>query len=654
MPGLTTWLTAGLDLVNQVLAATIVLTLFSLLVYLLTYNLHSRVARAFCALMAFVLLVYAGDVLLYKVNNTETAIRWLTFQWIGIAFVPAAYLHFSDALLRTLNLRARWRRVAVLLSYVAGAAFLGMVLFTELLVYDGVHAPLGSHLRAGEFFWVFAVYYALVVLWGAANMYRARRRALTRATRRRMTYLGLSFVAPAVGVFPYLMLPSIPSPLSANWLQLLLMVGNVAVLLMIILMAYSVAYFGAFAPDRIVKNRLVHYLLRGPLVGAAVILLILTLPKVEQISGLRRDTVLIFAVVALIVLSQLAIDRARPFIDRAIYRQDQKEIAWIQALDQRLLTTGDLRAFLENSLAALCDLLQVRTGFVAVLAGGHHRVEAHCGDVDLIHDFIEKCDLSKLVAALLDNESKPGEACLFYGADEFWLLPLEGSDGDSLLGVLGVEARHDVPALAPDEKEIVELLMQRVREALEDRYLQQNVFDTLNRILPKIERLHRWQDATRYPGVTPMEIIGDSTVDSPEFQQWVRDALSHYWGGQKLTESPLLGLHVVRDTMHRQDANAAQALRTVLGLAIERLRPTGERSMTASEWLLYNILELKFLRGLRVRDVARRLAISESDLYRKQRVAISEVAQALADLERNGSGMPAADVVSDNRLDKQV
>jgi hypothetical protein len=54
--------------------------------------------------------------------------------------------------------------------------------------------------------------------------------------------------------------------------------------------------------------------------------------------------------------------------------------------------------------------------------------------------------------------------------------------------------------------------------------------------------------------------------------------------------------------------------------------------------MLYNILDLKFIRGLRVRDVAGRLAMSESDLYRKQRAAIAEVARALADLEQNGAG----------------
>jgi hypothetical protein len=74
----------------------------------------------------------------------------------------------------------------------------------------------------------------------------------------------------------------------------------------------------------------------------------------------------------------------------------------------------------------------------------------------------------------------------------------------------------------------------------------------------------------------------------------------------------------------------------VLNQAIERLRPEGERRMTTSEWILYNILELKFIRGLKVRDIAGRLAMSESDLYRKQRVAIAEVAKALADLEQDG------------------
>jgi hypothetical protein len=648
--------TGALRLVNQVLSATVVLTSFSLLIYLLTHNFRSEVARAFCALLGFVLIVYAGDVVLYEVRSQEAAIRWLKFQWIGIAFVPAAYLHFSNAVLRTTNLRSRWRWLVVLVSYAASAVFLGMVLFSDLLVYDGVYSPFASHLAAGPLFWVFACYFVVTVIWGATSVRLARRRCLTRASRRRMTYLGLAFVAPALGAFPYLMVSSIPAPLPANALQLLLLVGNVAVLLMIVLMAYSVAYFGALTPDRVVKHSLIHYLLRGPLVGAAAIFTMLAVPKVQQILGLPRDTVLIFAVVGVVVLLQLAINRAKPFIDRAIYRQDREEILWIQTLDRRLLTTADLRAFLENTLAALCDLLQVRTGFVAVLAGGRHQLEAHCGDQVSVQEFLESRDLTALAMSISDRE----EGCDFMPGNGFWLAPLHGQTSDVCLGVLGVQARSHAPDLNPDEKEIAVLLIARAQEALEDRYLQQNVFDTINRILPDIERLHRWQDATRYVGTSPMQIIEDSPIYAPEFQQWVKDALSHYWGGPKLTESPLLSLRVVRDAAQEQGGKPTLALRTVLHEAIERLRPDGERRMTTTEWLLYNILELKFIRGLKVRDIAGRLAMSESDLYRKQRVAIAEVARALAELEQGGvaelgnGGQRKQVMVSENRLDNQL
>jgi hypothetical protein len=626
------WVTGGLILVNQVLSATIVLTSFSLFLYLLTHNFRSRVARAFCALLIFVLFVYSGDVVLYAVGTPEAAERWLKFQWIGIAFVPAAYLQFSDAVLRTTGLRARWRGVVFMLSYAASTVFLGLVLFSDLLVYDGTFEPHAYHLAAGSLFWIFALYFVIAVVWGALTIRRARERCLARASRRRMSYLGLASVAPALGVFPYLMVAGIQSPLPENLLQLLLLLGNVGVLLMIILMSYSVAYFGALTPDRVIKHNLVHYLLRGPVVGAIVIFTMLAVPKVQQILGLPRDTVLIFAVVGVIVLLQLTINRAKPVIDRVIYRQDRDEIAWIQTLDRRLLTSADLSAFLENTLAALCDLLQVRTGFVAVLAGGQHRLEALCGDRVSIQELLDKRDLATLLASIEDDERDH----YFSPGNGFWIAPLHSQTGDVRLGILGVEARTPVPVLVPEEESIASLLLVRAQEALEDRYLQQNVFDTLRRILPNIEQLHRWQDATRYAGSPPMQLIGSSPVNSPEFQQWVKDALSHYWGGPKLSESPLLGLRIVGETAREQGSNPVLALRTVLAQAIERIRPAGERKSTANEWILYNILDLKFIRGLRVRDVAGRLAMSESDLYRKQRVAISEVARALADLEHDG------------------
>jgi len=82
--------------------------------------------------------------------------------------------------------------------------------------------------------------------------------------------------------------------------------------------------------------------------------------------------------------------------------------------------------------------------------------------------------------------------------------------------------------------------------------------------------------------------------------------------------------------------------------------------MMTTDWILYNILECKFIRGLRVREVANRLAMSESDLYRKQRVAITEIARVLTDLEQDGNPPPpngdgrSEVVVRENHLDNPL
>jgi hypothetical protein len=119
-----------------------------------------------------------------------------------------------------------------------------------------------------------------------------------------------------------------------------------------------------------------------------------------------------------------------------------------------------------------------------------------------------------------------------------------------------------------------------------------------------------------------------------DFTQLVRDALSQYWGGPKLTESPLVNLRIVSAAMKEENGNATKALRRVLGEAIKQINPDDARSFTAPEWMFYNILELKIIQGQKVRDVARKLVMSESDLYRKQRAAFDEVARIVMEMER--------------------
>ena len=94
---------------NDILSAGIAITAFSLLLYSLTFNLRERVARVFAALLLCITIVYFCKAVVGTASGPAVNL-WLRLQWMGIAFIPAAYLHFSDALLATTGLTSRWRR----------------------------------------------------------------------------------------------------------------------------------------------------------------------------------------------------------------------------------------------------------------------------------------------------------------------------------------------------------------------------------------------------------------------------------------------------------------------------------------------------------------------------------------------------------------
>ena len=636
-------LSVALRMGSLFLASANVIVAFSLLAYIASHNLRSPVAQAFCALLTFVLIVFAGDVILANVDTLSAGAFWLRLQWLGIAFVPAAYLHFSDALLRTTGDFSPWRRSLVPAGYMLGAVFFALAAFTQWVVQDGDQISEIFQLRAGPLFWAFAIYYFGVTLRGVLNIRRARARCLTSTSRRRMGYLALAFAAPGLGVFPYLLSATMSQHLSLTAVLALTLVGNLAVALMTIVMGYIVAYQGVLLPDRVIKHSLIHYLLRGPLVAATMLVLILVIPSVERILGIERDTVLIFAIVISSVLLQVFIILAKPGIDRLIYRRDRAEINWIQELDKRLLTSTDLEQILENVLVALCDLLRARAGFIVTMRGDELHLQIFCGPKEPALAFLSRTLPSDLVAWVKDSRQGAGLVeSDFVVRNGHALLPLRSRDGQSTLGILGIENWTPEDAPMVEDLETAGDLIHRAESALDDMRLQQQVFGVLRRMEPEIAQLHRWGSTPRYVQSSQLVGLESNPVHSPSFTTMVKDALSHYWGGPKLSRSPLLRLQVVHNALPANDSVPSKALRAVLHEAIERLRPSSEPSLTASEWTIYNILDYRYQRGERIRTVAARLAISESDFYRKQRIAIEEVAKTLAAMEEESRRSGAA------------
>ncbi|MBW8012229.1 MAG: hypothetical protein FVQ83_13500 [Chloroflexi bacterium] len=617
---------AVLIFTNQLLEAGIAISSLSLFLRSLTFNLRDRVSRTFAIILACVVFIFSGEALSGVVSGSIELEFWLRFQWIGIILLPAAYLNFSDALLATTGRVSRGRRrIAVRLTYGMSGVFLIALASSRLVgpvVVNGEPLPYLERTVLSAFF---TLYYISIMLVSGLLLYRAYNRTVLSASRRRMGLLLSGSFALAIGSYPFILLGSeLAENLPVIFLSLAT-VGNVLVIVSLLAMAYAAAFFGVSWPDRLVKSRLFKWLLRGPVTVFIVLLLSSTITRVGILFSSSLNVLVTIITVSTVLLMEHIITIAAPIWERWLFHGgDRENLRLVQTLEERLVTTGDLRQFLEVVLAAVCDQFQVSTGFVAALDKGGLELVVRVGKEEL---FSEQ-DLSENLLKAVVGQN--GQKSLFSWGN-FWLLPLFSSQQVDLLGLLGV-LRDAEGYIDEEQVKALDVLGQRAVLALEDRRLQRQVFLALEALNPKVELIQRLRAASRYD---QREMLMDlDTLPGPiDLAGMVKDALSHYWGGPKLTKSPLLRLQIVQQALNENDGNPANALRAVLRQAIERIRPEGDRRFTA-DWILYNILELKFMQGRKVREVAMRLAVSEADLYRKQRVAFETIAESIITMER--------------------
>jgi len=396
------------------------------------------------------------------------------------------------------------------------------------------------------------------------------------------------------------------------------------------MMAYAVAFFGVSWPDRVIKSRLFKWIMRGPVTASTTLALMTIVRRGGELLGSPYNAFVPFIVVATILSLEHIITLAAPIWERRLFfGNDRGELQLLQNFEERLLTQSDLQQFLETVLAAVRDHMQSPSAFVAALDDETLSLIVVAGN-----------------RAMLDQEGLPetlekvsGDTRHEFQWGNFWILPLyprrhAGMDQDEvppLLGLMGV-ARREKKIIERDQREALWLLADRAALALQDRQLQQRVFRSLEDLQPQVEMIQRMRAAGRYD--TRSNLLDDTLLQEADLANWVRDALTHYWGGPKLTNNPLIKLQVVQELAVQDDGNSANALRLLLRKAVDQVKPKGDRKFT-TEWILYNILEMKFIEGRKVRDVASRLAMSEADLYRKQRIAVDVVAKAILEMEEN-------------------
>jgi len=379
--------------------------------------------------------------------------------------------------------------------------------------------------------------------------------------------------------------------------------------------------------------------MRGPITASVVLVVTTLIRQIGRQFEFAYAALEIIMMVATILIMQFFISLSGPLFERWLFhRNGNIALRTLQSIEERLLTTEDLRQFLEAVLIAACDHLQASDGFLATLGPPGLEMTITVGSPR--QDQIFSPDL---VSTLTQNGEHEG----LYNQSGYWIMPLysEHSNGETnfepiphLLGLLGLQPLENAGEMLQDSKPILdeqytalEILARRAAIALDDLYIQQKLFNELQDLTPQVDMIQRLRAASRYTGSTILS-SSDLVLEQKSFSIWIKEALDHYWGGPKLTQSPLLKLQVVQNAI-QEGETPPNALRSVLRNAIEQTRPEGEKHLTA-EWVLYNILEMKFLEGHKVREVAMRLSVSEADFYRKQRTAINTIAKIITEMEQ--------------------
>jgi hypothetical protein len=617
---------------NQILTAGISITAFSLFIYTLSFNLRDRVSRSFAIILVCIVIIASSEAIESTVQTVNMVDLFLHLQWVGLVFLPPAYFHLSDALLITSGRPSRGRRRFMVWAFYSASLFFLVLLTNGSLV--GKLQP--DSLPAAHFdrtIWtnVFTLYYLTIIGLSEFNYIRAYFRMMTSSGRRRMLYLLSGATVIALGSYPYLLYGSGFASQYQMVFWSFALLNNVVVGALIVVMAYSVAFFGISWPDRVIKSRLVKWILRGPVTASFALASLTLVRRGGEFFGVTYNVLAPVSMVATVVIIEHIITLLAPYWERALFfGRDKPELSLFQNFEERFLTQSDINQFLDAILAAIQDLLQSSAAFIAILESS--------AIVDVIHSGKPFFENELLIEKVAEFENEDGT---YFTVNDSLLIPLRKKHEDadkitpesSVIGILGIN-KINLETLDTGQLEGLEILIDRAALALEDRGLQQNIIQIIQKIEPQVQLIQQIRASSRYDKT---RLLIEKTNGDEDIVEIVREALNHYWGGPKLTSSPLTKLKIIQETARKDfEGNIPNALRAVLKKAVEQIKPEGDRRFT-TEWILYNILELKFFEGRKVREVANRLAMSEADLYRKQRVAVESVAKAILEMEEQVS-----------------
>ena len=617
---------AFLQTLSDILTAAIAITSFSLFIYALTFKLRDRLTISFIFLLFCMVLVFGSDAFVAAVRDKSILEILLRIDWIGIILLPAIYFNFSDSLLTFTGKPSRGRRrILGIITYLVSIIFL-CFLPTRLLVGEVVlNQSLSPYLQRNLMIEIFTSYFIIVMILAWYNMLRAVSRTVTHTSRRRMIYLVIGAIGPVVGSFPFLLFGSDFASSNLLLFWILAVVTNIIVGVLSIVMTYAVSFFGFPWPDRVIKSRLFRWIMRGPATASLTLGATTLVKRFGDLSGTDLSLVVILVMVGVIVLFEYMVTLFAPLWEKIFFSgSDREDLEIIRSVEDRMLTQKDLYQFLEMTLAAICDRVQAKGAFLTVLDTDTFETIITIGRTR-----IREKKFKKELFEFLSNQSDLQKQVDWKNILLISLFKTEPDGDKRTIGVIGVNGLKKT--IEEEQQKALNRLASRAAMALNDRRQQEELLSSMEMFAPQVSVIQTLLAAGRYDRRDALS--EELPLDKNEVNQWVKDALSHLWGGPKLSHSPLLQMLAVQKMITENgDSSDINALKGLLRDTIQLLRPAGERQFT-NEWILYNLLDLRFIEGMKVKDIARRLSLSEADLYRKQRIAVAAVADHLINIE---------------------
>ena len=613
---------------SEVLTAAVAMAAFSVMLFSLQFlRKRQKLAIALVPVLLSVTVIYSADALETIAAGRDAKMMWQLIHWTGFVILPVACFWFSMVVLELTGRKiGRGAGIFVSLNALASIIFLWLLwngrLFSDIRVISNIGTTM-VHSDLTVLFWI---YFFINILGTCVDLSIAYSRTRTRASRRRMIYLILGILGIVFGTFPLLLFGSgllISQYPVVFWS--LSVIGNAIVAVMVVLLGYASATFSVSWSDRFTRLRLIEWMLRGPVTASATLWVVTMINRSSDHLGLDIAGVNTLATVVSIIMLEYLITVLMPYIERGgIVGLGREDYAIYKEFQGMMVFKPELVTYLEALTGALCDRFQARDGFFAVMdeSGSFDPViktgESSWKNLD------EK--LNNLPASFREQDGA------MYWDETGVLIPVfnHEPDLDTFLGVLGLA---DIsPEYFPNgNEEVLQDALDKARTVLWQRRYLTTAYQVLRTRTnePGAESFHSGSvlNQNALLGENPEADLNEVTV-------WVKDALTHYWGGPRLSENPLLKWKVVQDTAAENNDNEVNALRSVLKKALEELRPEGERSVNG-EWTLYNLIDYKFFEKMKVKDIVRRLSMSEADFYRKQKVAVEAISKEIIRMENS-------------------